>query len=361
MLPININQLNLITLNPSQYGDLGLFCHDLPGIGGQLKTAPEDFDVEEIPSYEPCGEGEHLFLWVEKKGLSSDQMIQFIARSLEIPSRDIGIAGKKDKIAITRQFVSVPVKAADRIGRIADENVTVLSTKAHTNKLSTGHNRGNRFKVIVRNLSNPDPALIEKIVDRIQDIGFPNFYGIQRFGVEGDTAEIGFKILKGEDASLSKQWRVRSRKKFVISAAQSFLFNRYLMQRILERGISTLMSGDVVFKSTGGIFRVEDLKTEQKRFEAKEIVPAGPIFGSKTYPATEDALAFEDEILSDAGIERELFSEFGKIMLGSRRAITCRPGDLVYALSGKDLCLQFTLPSGSYATVLLAAFMKPPL
>lgn len=359
MTPIDQRMLNLVTLKPSQYGKLGLFCHDLPGVGGRLKAAPEDFEVEEIPAYEPGGEGEHLFLWVEKRDLTSDQLVQSIAGSLGIPVRDIGIAGKKDKIAVTRQFISVPVKATDRIERIKNKRIRVLSSTPHTNKLSTGHNRGNRFRVVIRDLTLPERAVVERIVDRIKALGIPNFYGIQRFGAEGDTAEIGFKILNGEDESLLKQWRVKSRKKFAISAAQAFLFNRYLMRRILEKGIGQLLAGDVVFKTTGGIFRVEDLEAEQKRFEAGEIVPAGPIYGHKMFAAADASLAFEDQVLIEAGMDRNRFSDFGKIMPGSRRAIFVHPTDLSWELQDSDLHLTFALPSGSYATVLLAAFMKP--
>ncbi|MBT6611672.1 MAG: tRNA pseudouridine(13) synthase TruD, partial [Deltaproteobacteria bacterium] len=316
MLTIDQKILNIVTLNPAQYGELGLFCNDLPGLGGRIKMAAEDFEVEEVPTYEPCGEGEHLFLWVEKRGLSSDQMVQHIARGLSIPAQEIGVAGKKDKMAVTRQYVSVPRKMASLVSRLDSDDVKVLSSKAHTNKLSIGHNRGNRFKIVIRDLAVTDPVIIEQIVERINEMGFPNFYGPQRFGTQGDTAEIGFKILNGDEASLPKQWRVRTRKKFALSAAQSFIFNRYLLWRIIEKGISSLMPGDVVFKYTGGIFRVEDLEAEQKRYLAKEIVPAGPIFGKKTYLASDEAFAFENDILKRMGFERELFSAFGKLMSG---------------------------------------------
>ena len=359
MLKIDQKILNVITLNPAQYGELGLFCYDLPGLGGRIKTAAEDFEVEEVPTYEPCGEGDHLFLWIEKKGLSSDQMVQHIARRLSISTQEVGVAGKKDKMAVTRQFVSVPRKKESLIGGLDSENVRVLSSKAHTNKLSIGHNRGNRFKIVIRDLEVTDPGIVEQIVNRIKEMGFPNFYGPQRFGAQGNTAEVGFKILSGDEASLPKQWRVRSRKKFALSAAQSFLFNRYLLWRIIEKGISSLMLGDVVFKHTGGIFRVEDLEVEQKRYLSREIVPAGPIFGKKTFAASDEALAFEDDILKRMGFERELFSGFGKLMSGSRRTIFCRPEGLQYKVSDKDLHLEFILPSGSYATVLLAEFMNP--
>lgn len=357
MIRIDQKQLNIVTLNPSQYGELGLFCQDLPGLGGRIKTVAEDFDVEEIPSYEPCGEGEHLFLWIEKRGLSSDQMIQHIARGLDISARDIGIAGKKDRQAVTRQFVSVPRKTTDRVSALNSDNFTVLSSCAHTNKYSVGHSKGNRFKIFIRDLAVTDPVVIEQIVQRIEEQGFPNFYGIQRFGAQGDTAEIGFKILNGDEASLPKQWRMKARKKFALSAAQSFLFNRYLLWRLIEKG-SSLMSGDVVFKKTGGIFRVEDLETEQRRYLEGELIPAGPIFGKKTYPAAAEALAFENEILARMSINQAVFSEFGKLMLGTRRAIFCRPEGLSHRQSGKDLYLEFSLPAGSYATVLLAEFMN---
>jgi len=358
MFQIDQKILNLVTLNPAQYGELGLFCYDLPGLGGRIKMAVEDFQVEEIPTYEPCGEGDHLFLWIEKRGLSSDQLVQHIARGLNISAQEIGVAGKKDKMAVTRQFVSVPRKKESLIGRLDSDDIKVLSSKAHTNKLSIGHNRGNRFKIVIRDLEVTDPVIIGQIVDRINEMGFPNFYGPQRFGAQGNTAEIGFEILKGDEASVPKQWRVRTRKKFALSAAQSFLFNRYLLWRMIEKGISSLMLGDVVFKYTGGIFRVEDLEVEQKRYLAQEIVPAGPIFGKKTYAASDEALAFEDDILKRMGFERELFSAFGKLMSGSRRTIFCRPEGLQHKASGKDLLLEFTLPSGSYATVLLAEFMN---
>ncbi|NQU63009.1 MAG: tRNA pseudouridine(13) synthase TruD [SAR324 cluster bacterium] len=357
MFTIDQKRLNIVTLNPSQYGELGLFCQDLPGLGGHIKRSAEDFEVEEIPAYEPCGEGEHLFLWVEKRDLSSDQMMQHIARGLDIPSREIGSAGKKDKTAVTRQFVSVPRKAADRVDRLESDNLRVLSSCAHTNKYAVGHSKGNRFKIVIRDLAVSDPVVIEQIIERVKEMGFPNFYGIQRFGVQGDTADIGFRILNGDEASLPKQWRIKIHKKFALSAAQSLIFNRYLLWRLIEKG-SSLMLGDVVFKKTGGIFRVEDLETEQRRYLAQEFIPAGPIFGKKTYPATDEALAFENEILSRMKIDRAVFSDFGKMLLGTRRAIFCRPEGLLHRLSGKDLLLEFSLPAGSYATVLLAEFMN---
>ena len=75
---------------------------------GRIKCAPEDFVVEEIPAYEPSGEGTHLFLKFEKKGLTTDAAVRSITKALGIEMRDVGIAGMKDKVAVTTQWVSVP-------------------------------------------------------------------------------------------------------------------------------------------------------------------------------------------------------------------------------------------------------------
>lgn len=346
-------------LGPVQYGELGLFSADLGGVGGNIKETPEDFEVEEITSYEPCGEGEHLFIWIEKRMLSADELLQQVASALEIPFHDIGMAGKKDRNAVTRQYISVPREAEPRLKQLNHSGIRVLSTKAHGNKLSVGHVKGNRFRIVVRDLTNNDPDRIDQITERIQQMGFPNFFGLQRFGSKGDTADIGFRILNGDDEDLPRYWRSKGSRKFALSAAQSYLFNRYLLKRLVEKGNENLLAGDVVFKTTGGIFRVEDLAVEQERYRQGEIVPAGPIFGKKTYLADKEALAFEDSVLEEAGLERERFSQFGKRLMGTRRAIVCHPQDFSVLRNENHLTLNFTLPAGSYATVLLAEFMKP--
>ena len=127
-----------------------LLTADLPGITGTLKARPEDFVVEEIPAYPPCGDGEHLFLWIEKSGVSADELTRHLSRALDISPRELGIAGLKDKHAVTRQFVSVPRRMEDRLHAIDTERIRLLAATPHANKLRTGHLRGNRFQILVR-------------------------------------------------------------------------------------------------------------------------------------------------------------------------------------------------------------------
>ena len=130
---------------------------ELPGIGGRLKDRPEDFVVEEVPAYEPCGAGEHLYLWIEKTDVAADHLLNHVARTLGMSVRDVGMAGIKDRRAITRQYVSVPATCEPRIARLETDKIRVLRRARHRNKLRTGHLRGNRFSILVRAV-DPDAA-----------------------------------------------------------------------------------------------------------------------------------------------------------------------------------------------------------
>src|SRR6516164_9728014 len=103
-----------------------LLTADLPGIGGRIKVAPEDFEVEEIPAYEPCGSGEYLYLWLEKRGLGAEFFIRQVARRLGITPAEVGSAGMKDRQAVTRQMVSVPAVSRERLANLDGEGIRLL-------------------------------------------------------------------------------------------------------------------------------------------------------------------------------------------------------------------------------------------
>ena len=141
---------------PALSTDWPLLTADLPGIGGTLKARPEDFDVEEIPAYAPSGEGEHLFLWIEKTGVSADELTRHLSRTLDISPGEMGTAGLKDKYAVTRQFVSVPRRIESLLPSLDTDGIRLLHATPHRNKLRTGHLNGNRFRVLVRDVVEPD-------------------------------------------------------------------------------------------------------------------------------------------------------------------------------------------------------------
>jgi tRNA pseudouridine13 synthase len=189
----------------------------------------------------------------------------------------------------------------------------------------------------------------------LRDYGFPNYYGPQRFGRDAENLHVGLAMLRGEEAPRMGSFR----RKLILSAGQSALFNHYLHQRLTNGLLHRVLPGDVMAKVPfGGMFVAQDVAVEQARFDAHEIVSAGPIFGRKTFAAAAEAAAREAQTLEQFGLSSPSFHGFGKLLQGTRRHNLVYPTDLSAAMEGAGLRLFFSLPAGSYATVLLREIMK---
>jgi tRNA pseudouridine13 synthase len=355
------------------------FLTDSPGIGGRLRQQPEDFRVEELPLYEASGEGEHAMLLVEKRDLTTPRLVEVLSQSLGVSDREIGVAGRKDRFAVTRQFVTLPARSLDsldpsqveeqlQLGELlaAGESIRVLSAKRHGNKLKTAHLAGNRFEIVLRGVADSAAAAstgdpLETARDTCRQIersGFVNYFGEQRFGHSDNSDEDGFRLLRGE-----KQGRLnRGALRFTMSAVQSRLFNEWAAKRVEEELAATVLPGDVmqVVKSRG-CFLVDptDLPSEQSRFDTRETVPTGPIFGPKMKMPAGEAAVREKAVLQIAGLTGEEFAKYRKVAAGARRPLLVWPKDLaVKEISESALEFSFTLPSGSYATSLMREIVK---
>ncbi len=342
-----------------------LLTADLPGIGGRIKTAPEEFDVEEVPAYQPCGTGDFLYLWVEKRGLGAEYFLRQVARRLGLATDDVGTAGLKDRHAVTRQFVSVPAHVEPRLGDLDGDGVRVLSVGRHGNKLKMGHLHGNRFRILIRGVTADAAARLPPLLERLRTAGLPNFYGPQRFGRDGETVRLGLALLRNEPPPLDPQGRPLNARspflrKLALSAAQSALFNHGLARRMGDGLLRRVLLGDVMGKwPFGGMFVAQDLATEQARFDARETVPTGPMFGRKVFPAAADQAAErEAAVLADAGLTLAAFRNFGKLLAGTRRYYLVYVDDMTAAVESDGVRLAFTLPAGCYATVLLREITK---
>jgi tRNA pseudouridine13 synthase len=331
-----------------------LLTSDLPGIGGKIKTIPDDFEVEEIPAYEPSGQGDFLYLWIEKRDMGAEFFTRQIARRLDIPVGEVGTAGLKDRRAVTRQMVSVPANIEARLSQLDGDGIKMLRVGRHTNKLRSGHLHGNRFRILIREPANVD---VRAIVDRLRQHGLPNYYGPQRFGQNHKTLEVGLALLHGEQTA--KSIRNPFLKKLALSAAQSALFNHSLALRFHDGLLGRVLPGDVMCKIPfGGMFVAIDAEAEQKRFDAREIVTAGPIFGRKTFAAVQEAAQREKATLTAFELTESSFNRFGKLLQGTRRHNLVYIDDLAAGPEAEGLRLTFSLPAGSYATVLLREFVK---
>jgi tRNA pseudouridine13 synthase len=329
---------------------------DLPGIGGRIKQIPEDFEVEEIPAYEPCGSGPFLYLWLEKRDMGAEFFVRQIARRLGISPADVGTAGLKDRHAVTRQVVSIPETCEGQLSKLEGEGIRLLRVSRHGNKLRPGHLHGNRFRVLIRDTEAMPAGHLSALIERLRAQGLANFYGPQRFGRDGETVRLGLDLLHGRGRRLNPFLR-----KLALSAAQAALFNRYLAHRLTDGVLGRVLLGDVMGKwPFGGLFLAEDVPREQARLDARETVPTGPIFGRKMFAAAGEAAVREAAILGEAGLTAESFAGFGKLMQGTRRHNLVYVEDLVALSDSEGVRLSFTLPAGSYATVLLREVMKSP-
>lgn len=356
-------------LTPSAWPEL---TSQAAGVGGVWKQSPEDFLVEEIPAYLPCGEGEHLFLWVEKRNLSSEMLLAQLSKQLSVPRSEIGMAGLKDKQAVTRQWVSVPARAEKLVPALESDDLQVLEARRHRNKLKTGHLKGNRFVAILRGVE-PDHAKIDAIARQLQSQGCPNYFGMQRFGHQHSTWTLGWQLLLGQ---ILPQDIPAPRRKFLLrlalSAVQSGLFNEVLAQRLRDGLFSTVLCGDLMeILPAGAKFLVTEAAADQPRFDSWEISTTGPIFGVRMRSPGGEVHARELAILQKSGLTIEHFQKFSSLMEGTRRPFRFLPAGLTCELLPTnssahetprgDLRVSVELPAGAYLTVLLHEFQKSPL
>ncbi|MEJ2200975.1 MAG: tRNA pseudouridine(13) synthase TruD [Desulfuromonadaceae bacterium] len=339
----------------------------VPGTGGHIKASPEDFLVEEIPLYNPCGEGEHLYLLVEKFGITTHELLHRLARACRIKEREIGYAGLKDAKARTRQTVSLPGVSPAQALALELENIRILDARLHRNKLRLGHLAGNRFQIRLREVGENalDHALDSLHI--LQQVGVPNRFGEQRYGVLGNSHLIGRALLRrdyaeaarlimGDPALISNErWRraagcyvdgdlegalealpdrfrnerallrqlldgrsheqavlahPRKLLRLYLSAYQSYLFNRVVAMRL--DSIDLLWNGDLAYKhDNGACFLAESFRLAQ-----------------------------------------------GLSMEGERRPLRVPISDPEVRPEGNDLLLSFALPRGCYATAVLREIIK---
>jgi len=340
--------------------DLPFLTSDIPGIGGVLRTKDEDFAVDEEPAYLPSGAGDHVYVRIEKRGLTTRHAAAAIARALAVNERDIGIAGMKDRHAVTRQWLSLPPPLTPELVRaLTLDGITILDVSRHTNKLRTGHVRANRFRLVVRGVSEGAAERAQQILARLAEPpGAPNWYGEQRFGRDGDNAVKGRELVSG----VRKPGRDRKLDRLLVSSLQSELFNAWLRARIDDGLYRRVLAGDVLHKKNGGMFTCEDPATDEARLLAGELVVTGPMFGDSMRTAGTGTPAAERElaILTAGGLEPGSFARVRQLAEGTRRDASIEVAEVTVAAAADASTLEvgFALPGGAYATAVMREVMK---
>ncbi len=389
---------------------------ELPGTGGNYKQQADDFQVEEIPLYPCSGNGEHLYLWIEKTGVSTRELLSQLCRGLQLKERDIGYAGLKDARARTRQMISIPARCSERLATLQLRNVTILKNQLHGNKLRMGHLAGNRFRICLREVNPQALPRAEEILSMLQQRGVPNRFGEQRYGILGNSAVLGLLLLQERYEEFCREllgnpqqirnadWRAaasayragelqqahrclpkrmrderrllrnlldgkghrsacfslpRNLLRLFLSASQSQLFDQLLTQRLPD--LDRLQDGDIAVKHlNGACFRVANAATEQPRIDAFEISPSAPLFGPKALLADGLPGQSERQLLeqNDLTLNSWKLGE-GLTMPGERRPLRVPLHEPTVSSAAADsLTLSFSLPKGSYATSVLHEIIK---
>ncbi len=399
--------------------ELPYLTADAPGVGGRIKERPDDFVVEEVPLYEPCGEGTHVYLRIEKRGIPTLQAVREIARALGRRTHDIGYAGLKDADAVTTQMLSVEHVEPERIAALEFPRIRVSNVSRHRNKLKLGHLAGNRFEIKLRGVDPRRADVAQSVMDALSQRGAPNYFGRQRFGQRGDTWAIGRALLhndhpeamaimlgrpgpldsgdirkarrlfdEGDFHGAAAAWpfpfqeerracralaRAKSNarralgavdksvRRLFVSAYQSYLFNQVVARRLPD--LDRLMLGDLAWRhDNGAVFRVEDAGIEQPRCDAFEISPTGPIFGHRMTAPTGAPGAMEQAVLQEEGVTLDAWGEGPRRVKGGRRPLRFRPYEPAVDAGTDDagtyIRLRFTLDPGCYATTILREICK---
>lgn len=365
------------------------YLTDDPGIGGRLKDAPEDFIVEELPLYEPCGTGEHLYLRVRKIGCAHGEMMSCLRRTFGVPERAIGYAGMKDKVAVTTQTVSIHLPQDPPDVEIDHERISVLWSSRHRNKIRRGHLKGNRFSIRIRDVDPMQAPVALRTIRHLEQTGVPTYFGLQRFGYRANNHLIGAMVLTGDwEGILSEvlgaggtpfpayqrerrelfdagdldraaaEWTAADRSELSIinalrrgwspeaavravgatnvgfwtSAMVSAAFNHTLDRRLSDGTVARLHEGDLAWKhDSRAVFPVtaETMAsgTLDARLAALEISPSGPLWGSRMTRAGGDVAIVERAALEATGLTPEQMEASRDCPDGSRRSFRARLGD----------------------------------
>lgn len=383
-----------------------------------IKARPQDFQVEEIPAHPPDGEGAHLWVRFRKEDLNTADVVAALARHLGVREPAAGVAGLKDKRAVTVQWASFEGAAAADLAGFRMPGVEILETARHSGKLRRGQLLGNRFRILVRGLEGSSLEAARGRFLALAAAGIPNLFGAQRFGRDGRNAVQGRALATGDaagfldalcapapgDPPLAARAREMLRDGCAREAAAafppSFVVERHLARclgrpdvdlSLAIRGIPhrvrgllvsawqaaafnaalearrpagfAPVAGDVLMFRTGRTcFRIgpEDLDHARRRHGQGEVVPAGPLPGWKLPPASHDAARIEAPALEAAGL-RLLSAALlpKKAARGARRPYTVPVLEASLPPSSEGLLLSFTLPAGSFATTLLAEIGLP--
>jgi tRNA pseudouridine13 synthase len=322
--------------------------HGTPNSTASFKMAPEDFQVNEYFEGQFSGEGEHILIRIEKRGLTTEEVVKSLARLINKPIKLISYAGLKDRQALATQWLSIhaPGEEISGIETLEAPGWRVLECTRHNKKLRPGYLSGNHFVMRLRDVSN-EQDLVER-VERIKISGVPNYFGEQRFGREGGN------LIKAEEMLVQgRKVKDRFLKGIYCSAARSWIYNLVLSRRVLDLTWNVPQPGDVIqLRGSNSIFVIDEVDENLlNRIKERDISPASPLPGKGKHLVKGRALELINEVYSDwstwlTGLEKNGLEE-------AWRSNILHIEQCNYSIQDSVAELAFTLPAGAYATCVL--------
>lgn len=330
------------------------YLYGEPQVTGDLRSSESDFKVFEQLPFSPCGEGEHLLIHIRKSGLNTVFVAKQLAKYFSVKENLVTYAGLKDRFAVTEQWfgVHVPGKQEFDLSDLSIDGLEVITYARHNKKLRTGALSGNRFEIILRNVTD-----INEVTRRwhaANEFGVPNYFGEQRFGIDGGNIERATALFSGQ--------KVKDKKKrgIYLSAARSLLFNHILSKRIDDHTFEQMQKGDVLMLAgTQSVFPLEVIDDViEKRFHEKDVDITAPLWGAGQLMTLASPLKLE-ETLSELYPEFcEGLAKFGLKQERRRIRLSLQDGVIKSNESENTLTLKFTLAAGCFATTILRELLN---
>jgi tRNA pseudouridine13 synthase len=322
-----------------------------PEVQGHIRQSASDFEVTEDLGYELTGDGEHDYLWVEKRDANTAWVAGKLARHAGIRESDTGFAGMKDRHAITRQWFSVrrPSAAGTDWDAFDLAGVRIREVARHTRKLKRGALRGNLFRIALRDVDAQRASINERL-ELVKSSGVPNYFGEQRFGRNGNNLQLASELFAGKRLQ-------RNKRGIALSAARSYLFNHILQRRVLDGSWNRLLPGECAcLDGSNSIFVVDEPdQALQQRCDEMDIHPGGALWGRGESPCSGEVLSLEQAAVAPfADFKEGLESHTDQ----SRRALRLAARDLQWELDGQTVWLEFGLTRGGFATAVLREFAR---
>ena len=323
------------------------YFYGKPTITGLYKQQYEDFIVTENLGFELTGDGEHVFIYLQKRDCNTIFVAEQLAKYVGISAKLVSYAGLKDRQAVTRQWFSLhlPGQVTPDFSNFNLDGCEILKIIRHNKKLKIGALKGNYFDITLKMIS--DKSGLEAKLALIKENGVPNYFGEQRFGREQNNITQAIKWANGEIS-------VKDRKKrsFYLSAARSAIFNDIISQRIAQNLHQTVVDGDILQLSGRGswfVAKTDELPSLQHRLENREITITAPMLGDSALGTMSEALEFEQNCLQNWTTFLELVKK--ERIETARRSIVVYPSEISWQWQDNNcLTMSFYLPSGCYAT-----------